>query len=407
MSVQNIAIKDFTYELPDEKIAKFPLENRAESKLLVYKNDEISSSVFKNIADHIPKGARLIFNSTKVVCARMLFQTSTEKKVEIFILEPSRGQEMQEAMLQKGSAQWICLVGNMKQFKENFLTKEFEFEGNKYFIKVYKPHPYLDSFKVKLEWSEELTFAEVLSFAGLIPLPPYMKRVPVADDTTRYQTVYAHEEGSVAAPTAGLHFTDELLHELKSKGYECSNVVLHVGAGTFKPVKAELMGGHQMHAEEIVVDKTLLQDIIEKKQEIVVVGTTSLRTMESLFWFGLKLELNGLESENFVSTGQWDPYNLTVPEGFTFFNAFENIVKMLTLTNQSQVKGKTQLLIAPGYQIRVPKAIITNFHQPDSTLLLLVSAFVGGDNWKKIYDYALNNDYRFLSFGDSSILFRV
>lgn len=407
MQVQNIAIKDFTYELPDEKIAKFPLENRAESKLLVYKNDEISSSVFKNIADHIPKGARLIFNSTKVVCARMLFQTSTEKKVEIFILEPSRGQEMQEAMLQKGSAQWICLVGNMKQFKENFLTKEFEFEGNKYFIKVYKPHPYLDSFKVKLEWSEELTFAEVLSFAGLIPLPPYMKRVPVADDTTRYQTVYAHEEGSVAAPTAGLHFTDELLHELKSKGHECSNVVLHVGAGTFKPVKAELMGDHQMHAEEIVVDKTLLQDIIEKKQDIVVVGTTSLRTMESLFWFGLKLELNGLESENFVSIGQWDPYNLTVPEGFTFFNAFENIVKMLTLTKQSQIKGKTQLLIAPGYQIRVSKAIITNFHQPDSTLLLLVAAFVGGDNWKKIYDYALNNDYRFLSFGDSSILFRV
>lgn len=407
MQVQNIAIKDFTYELPDEKIAKFPLENRAESKLLVYKNDEISSSVFKNIADHIPKGARLIFNSTKVVCARMLFQTSNEKKVEIFILEPSRGQEMQEAMLQKGSAQWICLVGNMKQFKENFLTKEFEFEGNKYFIKVYKPHPYLDSFKVKLEWSEELTFAEVLSFAGLIPLPPYMKRVPVADDTTRYQTVYAHEEGSVAAPTAGLHFTDELLHELKSKGHECSNVVLHVGAGTFKPVKAELMGDHQMHAEEIVVDKTLLQDIIEKKQDIVVVGTTSLRTMESLFWFGLKLELNGLESENFVSIGQWDPYNLTVPEGFTFFNAFENIVKMLTLTKQSQIKGKTQLLIAPGYQIRVSKAIITNFHQPDSTLLLLVAAFVGGDNWKKIYDYALNNDYRFLSFGDSSILFRV
>lgn len=406
MKVQNIAIKDYTYNLPDEKIAKFPLENRAMSKLLVYKQGEVSESIFKNIRSYLPEGARLIFNSTKVVCARILFKTSTDKKVEIFILEPTHGQEMQQAMLQKGSSTWVCLVGNMKQFKEDFLYKEFEFEGDIYFIKVYKPHPYLDSFKVKIEWSEALTFAEVLSFAGLIPLPPYMKRLPVADDTSRYQTVYAEQEGSVAAPTAGLHFTDELLEELKNNGIDCSNVVLHVGAGTFKPVKAETMADHQMHAEEIVVEKSLLEDIILKKQPIVVVGTTSLRTIESLFWFGLKLEINGLASAKILDIAQWDPYELIAPKGFTYFKAFENIIKMLETTNQTQLKGKTQLLIAPGYEIRVPEAIITNFHQPDSTLLLLVAAFVGEENWRKIYDFALRNDFRFLSFGDSSILYR-
>jgi S-adenosylmethionine:tRNA ribosyltransferase-isomerase len=406
MSVKEIAIKDYTYELPEEKIAKFPLENRAMSKLLVYQHDQISESIFQNVGAYLPAGARLIFNSTKVVCARILFQTSTDKKVEIFMLEPSHGQEMQQAMLQKGTAKWICLVGNMKQFKENFLTKVFAFEGKEYFIKVYKPTPYLDSFKVKLEWSEELTFAEVLSFAGLIPLPPYMKRLPVAEDTSRYQTVYANEEGSVAAPTAGLHFTDELLANLNANKVDCSNVVLHVGAGTFKPVKAATMVDHQMHAEEIVVEKSLLEDIIAKQQPIVVVGTTSFRTMESLFWFGLKLELNGLKSATSLSIAQWDPYELVVPEGFTYLNAFENIVKMLQITNQHQLKGKTQLLVAPGYQVRVAEAIITNFHQPDSTLLLLVAAFVGEANWKKIYDYALSHDFRFLSFGDSSILYR-
>jgi S-adenosylmethionine:tRNA ribosyltransferase-isomerase len=234
-----------------------------------------------------------------------------------------------------------------------------------------------------------------------------MKRLPVAEDTSRYQTVYANEEGSVAAPTAGLHFTDELLASLKANQVDCSNVVLHVGAGTFKPVKAATMVDHQMHAEEIVVEKSLLEDIIAKQQPIVVVGTTSFRTMESLFWFGLKLELNGLKSATSLSIAQWDPYELEVPEGFTYLKAFENIVKMLQINNQHQLKGKTQLLVAPGYQVRVAEAIITNFHQPDSTLLLLVAAFVGEANWKKIYDYALSHAFRFLSFGDSSILYRA
>lgn len=403
---RNISISDYTYVLPDEKIAKFPLAQRDLSKLLIYQNADIKESIFKNINQYLPQNSTLVFNNTKVVCARLIFEReNATKPIEIFVLEPATNIPMEAAMLQKGKATWVCLVGNNRKFNTDFIEKRFTFEGNELFIKAYKPVIKGDSFEVSFEWNEDITFAEVLNFAGIIPLPPYLKRVPDENDKSRYQTVYAHHEGSVAAPTAGLHFTNEILSELKQSGHSIAELVLHVGAGTFKPVKAETMENHEMHSEEIAISKATLVHLIHHVNNIIAVGTTSLRTLESLFWFGLKLKLFPNEKLTKLDVKQWDAYDLEVPEGFRYADALNEIVAMMDRNNLQTLTGKTQVMIAPGYTIRAIKGIITNFHQPDSTLLLLIATVIG-ENWRKVYEYALENNFRFLSYGDSSLLLR-
>lgn len=400
---RDIRIEDYTYRLPSERIAKSPLPNRSDSKLLVYKNGQIEDAYFNQVLSYLPDNASLVFNNTKVVCARLLFENPgvSSKPIEIFVLEPLGGLTIEQAMLQKRSSTWICLVGNMRQFTIDALVKSFEANQTVFQLTAFKPLPYGDAFEVRFEWNADISFAELLNLAGIIPLPPYLKRIPDESDKSRYQTVYAKQEGSVAAPTAGLHFTGDILKELLARGFVSEYVVLHVGAGTFKPVKSELMEYHDMHSEEIVVTNKTLQGLLRNADNLIAVGTTSLRTLESLFWIGLKLK-TGIRD---LQVHQWDAYDMHVPSGFDFRSALMEVLGYLESSRQESINTKTQLLIAPGYTVRSIRGLITNFHQPNSTLLLLVAAFVGND-WRKIYDHALNNDYRFLSYGDGSLLMR-
>jgi len=400
---RDIKIEDYTYDLPPDKIAKAPLSNRSDSKLLVYKNGSIEDAKFKDIVSYLPSNCSLVFNNTKVVCARLLFDNPgiSNKPIEIFVLEPTAGLTIEQAMLQKGTCSWICLIGNMRHFSVDSLEKSFHAHNAEFKLTAFKPLPSGDAFEVRFDWDGDISFAELLNLAGIIPLPPYLKRIPDENDKTRYQTVYAKQEGSVAAPTAGLHFTNEILSELHSKGIATEYVVLHVGAGTFKPVKSETMQGHDMHSEEIVVSKSTIQGLIRNVDNLIAVGTTSLRTLESLFWVGLKLHLGIAD----LNIRQWDAYDLEIPYDFTYLTALQTILDFLEASDLDSISTKTQLLIAPGYRIRSVKGIITNFHQPNSTLLLLVAALVG-DNWREIYNHALASDYRFLSYGDGSLLLR-
>jgi len=400
---RDIKIEEFTYVLPEEKIAKAPLAERADSKLLVYKNGDIVDSGFKNIVSFLPKKCTLVFNNTKVVSARILFDNplAKSKPIEPFILEPANGLTIEQAMVQKGSSKWICMIGNNKDFKVDRIHKKFVAENTEFTLTANKPEKHHDNFEVEFEWNGDVPFAAILNLAGIIPLPPYLKRLPDESDKTRYQTVYAKQEGSVAAPTAGLHFTPAILDELKNHSIVTEYVVLHVGAGTFKPVKSESMKDHTMHSEEIIVSKNTIENLINNSENLLAVGTTSLRTLESLFWIGLKLQ----KGMNDVQVHQWDAYDLEIPKEFSYKNALEQILNYLASEKLEALRTKTQLLIAPGYTIRSVKGIITNFHQPNSTLLLLVEALVGKD-WKKIYDHALNANYRFLSYGDSSLLLK-
>lgn len=401
---RDISISSYTYELPDDRIAQFPLGDRASSKLLRYKDGKIHDYIFSQLPDLLPENVTLIFNTTKVVCARILFSVEgAQKPIEIFVLEPQSNMTMEQAMLQKGRAVWKCLVGNNKSFRADAIKKEIQWHGEQHVLQVNKPQLSGDVFLVEFIWSESLTFSEMLDAAGQIPLPPYMKRGPEQEDSSRYQTVYANEEGSVAAPTAGLHFTDAVINELRRKNIQIEHVTLHVGAGTFRPVKAATMATHDMHAEEISISKETLKHLVNNPDSLIAVGTTSLRTLESLFWIGWKW-LHA-EQENVPMVNQWDAYDADVPVGFTFVDALHAIISRMEIFGITTITTKTQLLIAPGYTIRTAKALITNFHQPNSTLLLLVATFVGAD-WKLIYNHAHENEYRFLSYGDSSLLWR-
>lgn len=399
ISPKQINIKDFTYELPEDRIAKHPLADRDQSKLLCYQQGEIQDLVFEEIANVLPNDSLLVVNNTKVIQARILIEQEQGKPIEVFLLEPTTGQETSKAMMQKNRAVWICMVGNLKKFKEAFQT----INTTKGAVKVSRPEKKGDLFEVVMEWGMDLTFAELIEEIGLMPLPPYLNRAAEESDKIKYQTVYAESLGSVAAPTAGLHFTEKVFEKLKAKGINKTSVSLHVGAGTFKPVKAHQLEDHQMHEEEIAVDLETLHALAGAKF-ITSVGTTSLRTLETLYWIGVKIDL-GKEVDPQQLISQWEPYQLADQTDLDFATAISRIISRLKENELYYIKGKTQLLIAPGYQIRSSQALVTNFHQPDSTLLLLVAAFVG-ENWRKIYQHALENNYRFLSFGDSSLLFR-
>lgn len=405
-SPKQLNILDFSFVLPDEKIAKFPLENRDESKLLIYKNATISDGIFKQIDTYLPENSLVVFNNTRVVHARLLFNRLTGAQIEIFCIEPLHHLDYQQAFVSKQTSTWKCMVGNAKKWKEDWLEKQVETPLGDVILKATKKENTGELTVVDFTWNNnDLAFAEVLHYAGILPLPPYLNRKTEAADEERYQTVYAKVAGSVAAPTAGLHFTPAVFEQLKQKQITVDEVTLHVGAGTFKPVKTEALVDHEMHEETLYVELSTLKNIatcLSAKNTLVVVGTTSMRTLESLFWHGVKILLNKAAKE--VEIKQWDAYELDAGE-ITSYQAITAIIHSMEKDNEYVLVGSTQIILAPGYQFRLVDALITNFHQPENTLILLIAAFVGKD-WRIIYEHALANNYRFLSYGDSSLLFK-
>lgn len=403
---RNISINDFTYSLPEERIAKYPLAERDASKLLIYKNGEIKTDTYRQISKYIPEDSVLIFNNTKVVEARLLFKKETGGVIEIFCLEPhEQYADITTAMLQKEKVLWHCLVGGASKWKPGqVLRKEISVSSQRIILQAIYHEKRSGTFIIELSWTPaSLSFAEVLHYTGAIPLPPYIKRNAEEADKERYQTIYAATDGSVAAPTAGLHFTPTIFKDLDNIHVVRDFVTLHVGAGTFKPVKSETMLEHDMHAEWIEVSKSMIENLLRDFEEpIITVGTTSLRTLESLYWLGVKLSLNDTQQPLFLS--QWEAYEMA-KINMPSKDALQSLLDYMIKNNQQSLLAKTQILIAPGYDFKIVKGLVTNFHQPQSTLLLLVAALIG-DDWKKVYAYALNNDFRFLSYGDGSLLWR-
>lgn len=399
---EQIRIEEFNYPLPDERIAKFPLTKRDESKLLVYRNGKIDEAVFKQLSDYLPQGSMLVYNNTRVIQARMLFQKETGAQIEVFCLEPVIPHDYALVFQQTESCSWLCLVGNLKKWKEGALHKTIRMDDKEVVLSAERIKTTGDSHLVRFSWNNpQVTFAELLDAAGILPIPPYLHRETRESDLQTYQTVYSKIKGSVAAPTAGLHFTPEVLAGLDAKGFTREEVTLHVGAGTFKPVKSEVIGDHEMHTEFISVRRSAIENIRTNLGRIIAVGTTSVRTLESLYYMGRTLVNNpDATSEELVVT-QWTPYHDT--EEVTAYEALTALLDYLDRNQTDTLLSATQIMIAPGYEFKIVKGIITNFHQPKSTLLLLISAFVNG-NWKSIYNYALDNDFRFLSYGDSSLL---
>lgn len=398
---QNININDFVYELPDSRIAKFPLQNRDESKLLVYQNGQISESAFRTIDGYLPPNAFMVFNNTKVIHARLFFRKETGALIEIFCLEPIDPVLHIEALQATGKVEWNCIVGNLKKWKNGELLLETTVSGTKICLKANIINRVNESVNIRFEWEGAVTFSEILEVIGNIPIPPYLNREAGEVDKCSYQTVYAKVDGSVAAPTAGLHFTPVVLNRLQAKGVTVNEVTLHVGAGTFQPVKSDTIGEHAMHRETIFVEREFILSLLQNQSSVIAVGTTSVRTLESLYWLGVKAIVGSLSFfEPFLS--QWEPYDL--PQQFSMVQSLSALIQFMDKNNASFLNASTGIIIAPGYTFRIVKAIVTNFHQPRSTLLLLIAAFVGSD-WRKIYDYALGNNFRFLSYGDSSLLF--
>jgi S-adenosylmethionine:tRNA ribosyltransferase-isomerase len=402
---ENISIQDFSYDLPEGKIALFPLEQRDQSKMLIYRNGSISESVFSNITEYLPQNTLLVFNNSKVINARIKFEKKTGSKIEIFCLEPSEAiNEYSTVMNQRGTARWKCFIGGAAKWKEDYQEKIITINEKTISLKAAIVSKVTDAYIVEFTWTpSEFSFAEIIETAGDIPLPPYIKRVSEVSDANRYQTIYAANDGSVAAPTAGLHFSASIFQQLADKKISTANVTLHVGAGTFKPVKANQMKDHEMHAEWIDVDIATIKQLINHKGMIGAVGTTSLRTIETLYWLGVKTH-NNPEIEK-LELGQWDVYddeirnyNLSIEESLT------SLMNWLARYKKEKVFTQTQLLITPGYQFKIAQLIVTNFHQPQSTLLLIIAAAIGND-WKKCYQYALENNFRFLSYGDANLLF--
>jgi S-adenosylmethionine:tRNA ribosyltransferase-isomerase len=398
---KKISILDYTYDLPADKIALHPLAERDASKLLVYKNGEISKDVYKNIADYLPVDSLLIFNNTKVIKARMRFQKSSGGIIEIFLLEPFHADYTSTLSATKKTT-WKCMIGGVSKWKEKELS--FGFGVLNFELKAVLVEKFSDAYVVEFNWTGEISFAEVLELAGDIPLPPYIKRKTEEEDRTRYQTIYAADEGSVAAPTAGLHFTKAVFNSFAEKNIQTGFVTLHVGAGTFKPVKAATMQDHEMHAEWIDVGYEMIEQLIEAlHKNIVAVGTTSLRTLESLYWMGVKASLQPDIKQ--LNIGQWEVYELPLANNkFSAKKSLAALLNWMKANKQERLFTQSQILIAPGYQFKIAKAIVTNFHQPQSTLLLLVAAAIG-DDWKKNYEIAMKNNFRFLSYGDGSLLF--
>ena len=404
MDTKHIQIKDFNYNLPDERIAKFPLAKRDNSKLLLYRHGEVTEDVFHNIAQYLPKGALMVFNNTKVIQARLHFRKETGALIEVFLLEPYMPADYEQMFQTTGHCSWLCMIGNLKKWKEGTLKRTFDVKGKEVTLVAERKEDVHKSYRVDFSWdASDVSWAELLDAVGELPIPPYLNRETQESDKTTYQTVYSKIKGSVAAPTAGLHFTPEVLADIDRHGIDREELTLHVGAGTFKPVKSEEIQDHEMHTEYICVHRQTLEKLIRHEAKAIAVGTTSVRTLESLYYIGVKLEKTLDLSEEELHVCQWEPYENAVAKPITPLKAIENILAYLDKHGLSALHASTQIIIAPGYEYKIVKKLVTNFHQPQSTLLLLVSAFVHGD-WRKIYDYALAHDFRFLSYGDSSLL---
>ena len=399
--MRDIKIKEYDYNLPDDKIAKYPLSQRDESKLLVYKNGEIEESQFLHIKDYLPENSLLVFNNTKVIQARLIFQKETGAQIEIFCLEPQEPSDYAQVFTQNKSCTWLCMIGNLKKWKSGKLGCLVHDTQ----CTVERLDSYGDTHLVRFEWNNpDISFAEILDARGELPIPPYLNRKTEASDNQTYQTIYSKIKGSVAAPTAGLHFTKKVFESLSQKNITFEELTLHVGAGTFKPVKTETIEKHVMHEECITIKKSTVENVLNNLKNIIAVGTTSVRTLESLYYLGVIISQNpGISTQN-LNVTQWMPYseennNISVTEALNF------LLQYFEQNNLNSLTTYTQIMIIPGYQFKIVTGIITNFHQPKSTLLLLISAVVG-EKWKNIYDYALNHNFRFLSYGDSSLLFR-
>ena len=444
MDTKHIQIRDYDYALPEDRIAKFPLPERDSSKLLVYEGGKISETQFRSLPSLLPEGSLMVFNNTRVIQARLHFRKKTPQPplggdlraeeiangkssnsqclgalIEIFLLEPANPVEYQENFARKGSCSWYCLVGNSKKWKEGALTREFKIQNSKFKLTAERIGTHGTSQEIRFNWDANLTFAEVIDAVGELPIPPYLNRKTEESDKTTYQTVYSKIKGSVAAPTAGLHFTKRVLADIDAKGIEREEVTLHVGAGTFRPVKSEDIGGHDMHTEHIAVHRRTIERLLAHNGEAIAVGTTSVRTLESLYYMGvlawqmkneeLRIKNDGrdeivnckLSNCQLLHVPQWMPYEYD--NSLSTIEALTALLRYMDERGEEVLHSSTQIIIAPGYKYHIVRRMITNFHQPQSTLLLLVSAFIG-DAWHDVYDYALSHDFRFLSYGDSSML---
>jgi S-adenosylmethionine:tRNA ribosyltransferase-isomerase len=401
MNIQDISIKEFTYDLPDERIAKYGLTERDQSRLLIWNKGEITDDYFYNLSHFLPSGSMLVFNNTQVIKARILFRKSTGARIELFCLEPIEPEEYAVSFSQTQTCRWKCLVGNLKKWKDEVLKQTIEIHGVAVNFYARKIKELGDALDISFFWDKsEFTFADLLEASGNIPIPPYLQRESEEIDIKSYQTIYSKIKGSVAAPTAGLHFTENVLYLLKQKDINCEEITLHVGAGTFRPVKSDSIFGHKMHTEHFIVSRSFVQKLINHKEKIIAVGTTSVRTLESLYWMGCKISENPQIDPADLSISQWEPYNSSCK--LKSEESFKSLFDYLTRNELHELSSSTQVIIIPGYEFKVVHGMITNFHQPQSTLLLLTAAFLG-DKWKTVYEHALHHNYRFLSYGDSNL----
>ena len=407
METKHIRISDYHYSLPDNRIAKYPLPQRDHSKLLVYDNGVVSEDLFYNLPSYLPEKALMVFNNTRVIQARMHFRKSNANGeplgalIEIFLLEPSHPADYEQMFQVRGRCSWLCLVGNLKKWKEGALTRQCLIHGVPCTVSATRLGEQGTSQLVEFTWNGDAPFADIIDAMGELPIPPYLNRATEESDKTTYQTVYSKIKGSVAAPTAGLHFTPEVLAAVDAHGIDREEVTLHVGAGTFRPVKSEQIEGHEMHTEYIAVRRQTLEKLLAHGCRAIAVGTTSVRTLESLYYMGLKVLRNPAVEDLHVC--QWEPYEESSGTPVSSPEAIKALLAWMDNHHQTVLHSSTQIIIAPGYDYKIVCMLVTNFHQPQSTLLLLVSAFVNGD-WRRIYDYALQHDFRFLSYGDSSLL---
>jgi len=403
MKTKEIQIRDYSYALPDERIAKFPIAERDHSKLLIYNKGEVGEDVFYHLPEHLPQGALMVFNNTKVIQARLHFRKETGALIEIFLLEPAKPADYEQMFQTRDCCQWLCIIGNQKKWKEGALSRTLDINGQQMTITATRKGEVGTSQLIEFQWDGGASLAEIIDAIGELPIPPYLNRKAEESDKTTYQTVYSKIKGSVAAPTAGLHFTERVLADLDQRGIEREELTLHVGAGTFKPVKSATIGEHDMHTEYVAVRRHTIERLLAHNGEAIAVGTTSVRTLESLYYMGLKVLRNPDLKEEDLHVRQWEPYEEVSGEKPEVKEVLQALLDWMVRNDLTVLHSSTQIIIAPGYDYKIVRMLVTNFHQPQSTLLLLVSAFVKGD-WRKIYDYALSHDFRFLSYGDSSLL---
>ncbi len=397
--IHKTKISDYTYELPANRIAKYPLPDRDESNLLIWEKGTLKKDVFKNIPSYLRSDSLLVFNNTRVIHARLHFIKKTGAKIEIFCLEPVQPSDYQLAFQQTKKVVWKCMVGNAKKWKDEILTRKIEIKGTSIELKAKIKNRENNEFIVEFNWTAGVSYAAVIEKAGVLPIPPYLNRETEPADETAYQTIYAKTDGSVAAPTAGLHFTEKVLSDLSEKKIALREITLHVGAGTFRPVKSQIIGEHDMHRETVIISKKFIEELLSGQKKTIAVGTTSVRSLESLYWLGLKFQNMKVTPEK-IEVTQWEPY--LNEASISVSAALLNILNFLASNNLNSLQFTTQIIIVPGYRFQLTEGMITNFHQPQSTLLLLIGAFLGND-WREVYSYAMKNNFRFLSYGDSNL----